>query len=202
MTRPIGAASGHGIQYKPLSNGSFTYGERGSDGWRYLYAAFKVRNVASNGDTYNASQNITFLAVDTGPSASAGETYAHTAVDVMLRFNGHEPDNAENLAKKIIPTGRVALNNAGELESFGPDVLQVFSEDEVQAFEDKLSIYTDVNDIFPYGFIVRSPEVTPGSRSLPSLSGDPRPIEEQYDGIVTFAFKIPLQAVANEDPLK
>src|SRR5699024_2056958 len=59
-----------------------------------------------------------------------------------------------------------------------------------------------VNDFFPWGFVVRSPGVTPNSRTLPDLTADARTGESQYDGVVTFAFKIPLEARANKDPFK
>ncbi|MFC6663463.1 hypothetical protein [Deinococcus multiflagellatus] len=36
-----------GIQLEPLANGSFTVGQRGAGGVRYLYASFRVRNATS-----------------------------------------------------------------------------------------------------------------------------------------------------------
>lgn len=48
--------------------------------------------------------------------------------------------------------------------------------------------------VFPYGFVVNNP-ATPGSRLLPD-----NPAPGQFDGVVTFAFKVPLQASDADDP--
>src|SRR5690606_18681610 len=51
-----------------------------------------------------------------------------------------------------------------------------------------------VADVFPYGFVVRRVD-DPTTRELPAS-----PAEDQFDGIVTFAYKVPLQATPADDP--
>src|SRR6185503_8438854 len=62
---PVAGADGS-VQLAPLASGSFTEGERGKGGERYLYATFKVRNATSGGTAYSTPRtNLTFLAVST-----------------------------------------------------------------------------------------------------------------------------------------
>src|SRR5690606_23378210 len=75
------------------------------------------------------------------------------------------------------------------------DVLQVITEAEAA---DILAIATaagtSVTDVFPYGFVVQNANDA-RSRTLPA-----NPEEGQFDGVVTFAFKVPLQTTPAEDP--
>lgn len=171
------------IQLAPLSAGSFTEGERGNGGERYLYATFDVRNAASDGTAYSTPlQNLTLLAVST-PSTIAG-----TAISKMNKFDGSAADPA--LALQLLPTGAVTQNPAtGDLASASPDVLQVLTEGEAASFPAPPSVTT----VFPYGFVVRN-SIEP--RRI--LQKDPRP--DQFDGIATFAFRVPLQASPADDP--
>src|SRR5690606_40074841 len=102
-------------------------------------------------------------------------------------FDGSEADSA--IAAQLVPTGAVMQATDNEIESRYPDVLQVFSEDEA---EEILDLATGaglaIDDVFPYGFVVRNPNDRT-SRTLPE-----NPVDDQFDGIVTFAYKVPLQA--------
>ena len=171
------------IQLAPSSTGSFTEGERGSGGERYLYATFNVRNATSDGTAYSTPlDNLTFLAIST-PSTIQG-----TAISQMNKFDGSAVDPA--IALQLLPTGAVMQNPAtGERSSAMPDVLQVFTEAEAASFPAPPNVTT----VLPYGFVVRNP-----LEPRRVLRADPRP--DQFDGIVTFAFRIPLQASPSDDP--
>jgi hypothetical protein len=71
-----------------------------------------------------------------------------------------------------------------------PDVLQLLTEPEAAA----ITAPAGVRSVFPYGFVVRNP-ATSDSRTLPAS-----PAAGQFDGVVTFAFKVPLQASPAADP--
>jgi hypothetical protein len=172
------------IQLEPLSTGSFTEGDRNNGGVRYVWATYRVRNARKDGTPYETPrQNLTFLAVDTD------STIGLTAVSQLHRFDGTAADSA--IAAQILPTGAVTRDLlTGAVVSAGPDVLQVLTEEEVEA----LTRPAGVLDVFPYGFVVRrAGDAT--TRTLPA-----NPAEDQFDGIVTFAFKVPLQANASADP--
>lgn len=184
------------IALEPFSNGSFTDGTRGSGGVRYIYATFKVRNADASGNAYgNARHNLTFMAVDTDNMAAAGETFGITTISSLRLFNGTllTGTDAVTIAGQTLPTGGAAFRNIdGTIATQFPDVLQVFSEATVGAITTPTGV-----EVLPYGFITRSPAVTPGSRTLPA-----GPMPGQFDGIVTFAFKVPLQTQANQDPFE
>ncbi|HEX7051068.1 MAG TPA: hypothetical protein VF188_12745, partial [Longimicrobiales bacterium] len=176
------------IQLEPLSTGSFTDGVRGSGGVRYLYATYRVRNAPDGGGAgYNTERrNLTFYAVDTDG------TIDQTAVSVLELFNGDAADPA--LAAQLIPTGAAAKDpGTNTIESVEPDVLQVLTEAEADAIQ-ALADPAGVTDVFPYGFVVQNAG-DPTSRTLPA-----NPAPGQFDGVVTFAFKVPLQADPAADP--
>lgn len=178
------------IQMESVSNGSFTYGTRGSGGVRYFFATFKVRNANADGEIYtNVRHNLTFLAVDTD------QTYGITAISTLRLFDGTELTGAgaQAIAAGIFPTGAARLYFDGSVQPNFVDALQVYTESQIAAFTPPSS----VNNIFPYGFITRSPNTTSFTRHLPGF-----PAPDQFDGRVTFAFKIPLQAQANQDPFE
>ena len=182
-----GADGGDGtIQLEPVSTGSFTVGTRVTGGYRYVYAAYRVRNAQADGTPYETPRkNLTFYAVDTDG------TIGKTAVSSLRRFDGGAAD--PDLAAQLIPTGAVVRNPQSlEIEPAGPDVLQVLTETEAETI---LSLAGEgVVDVFPYGFVVRNPS-DPTCRTLL-----PDPSPGQFDGVVTFTFKVPLQASAADDP--
>ncbi len=179
--------SGDGtIQLQPVATGSFTDGARGTDGVRYIYATFRVRNAQTDGTAYDSPrQNLTFLA------AAHASTLEETAISSLLRFDGSPA--AAGVATTMVPTGSVrrAAGDAG-IEPHTAGILQVLTE--AEAAEVLAFAPAGVTTVFPYGFVVDNPS-TPGSRSLPE-----NPAVDQFDGLVTFAFKVPLQATAAGDP--
>jgi hypothetical protein len=180
---PVSGGDGT-IQLEPVATGSFTDGERGAGGVRYLYATFRVRNAQSDGTAYaTARTNLTFLGV------ASASTLSTTAIKSMKRFDGSDAE--ASIAADFIPTGGVSRNAAtGTMEPNGADVLQVITEAEAGAVSAPASVTT----VFPYGFVVRNPSASDG-RTLPA-----NPAAGQLDGVVTFAYKVPLQPTATEDP--
>lgn len=180
-------ASGNGtIQLEPVATGSFTDGDREDGGVRYLYATFRVRNAQTDGTPYDTPRNnLTFLAV-----ADDG-TLEETAFSSLLRFDGSPAD--AGIAQAILPTGSVqrAVDRVAVVPN-GAGVLQVVTEAEAATILAEAP--EGVTTVFPYGFVVSNPG-TPGSRTLAA-----NPAAEQFDGLVTFAFKVPLQATATDDP--
>src|SRR5690606_34140460 len=173
---PVPGGVGDGtIQLEPVSTGSFTVGARGEGGQRYMYATFRVRNASSDGTPYvTPRENLTFLAVST-----AG-TVAGTAIADLRRFDGSPA--ASSLALEMLPTGAVEQDRSGAVSPRFPDVLQVFTEAEVTAF----TAPPAVTSVLPYGFVASNPS-SATDRTLP---GEPAPSE--FDGVVTFAFRVPL----------
>ena len=173
-----GAGTANGtLQLEQVTTGSFTEGTRGVDGQRYMYATFRVRNAQSDGTPYDTPRrNVTFVAVSTATSLPG------TPVSVMRRFDGSEADAA--IAPLVVPTGAVALGDSLQMRSLRPDVLQAFTEAEVAA----IPVPAAVTNVFPYGFVVSNPN-DGASRGLPA-----NPAPNQFDGLVTFAFRVPMQA--------
>lgn len=172
-----------GIQLESLSNGSFTLGQRGAGGMRYLYATFRVRNAAQNGTPYaSARNNLTLVA------ASTPSTIGETALGNLTRFDGSAADPA--IAPTILPTHAMTLDRLNDRPTplNGAEDLQVFAEQEVSA------VPAGAVRLFPYGFVVRN-RTTPGSRTLGAS-----PTANQFDGVVTLAVKVPLQAAVADDP--
>lgn len=173
------------IQLELHSTGSFTDGERGNGGYRYLWATYRVRNAQSDGTPYDTPRrNLTFYAV--GTTGTIGQT----AVSRLKRFDGSAAD--PTLASAFVPTGAAIQDSDGAIAPRFPDVLQVVTEEEADAIRDLAG--EGVTEIFPYGFVVRRVGST-STRELPA-----NPAEDQFDGIVTFAFKVPLQASPSDDP--
>ncbi|MFW6079544.1 MAG: FG-GAP repeat domain-containing protein, partial [Gemmatimonadota bacterium] len=172
------------IQIEPLATGSFTDGERGAGGERYMFATYRVRNAESDGTAYDTDRtNLTFLAVDTDGTIDV------TAVSRLERFDGSAA--ATSIASELMPTGAVVKDPTDNtIAAAAPDVLQALTEAEAAA----VTAPADVDDVFPYGFVVRNPN-DPSSRTLPAS-----PAADQFDGLVTFAFRVPLQATSSDDP--
>jgi len=183
-TLPDTSATVNGtVQMSPVSTASFTWGTRTGGGYRYVSATYQVRNASDSGVAYgDARTNLTFLAVNT-PSTLSG-----TAISVLRRFDNSSA--AAGLATSVLPTGWADLSSTATLTSRAPDVLQVYTEAEAGA----LTVPADVTSILPYGFVVSNPS-TSSSRTLAANPGT-----SQYDGLVTFAFKVPLQSSATDDP--
>jgi hypothetical protein len=176
------------LQLELLATGSFTDGARGSGGYRYLWATYRVRNAQKDGTAYDTPrQNLTLYAVDTDG------TIGETAISQLELFDGTPADPA--IANQLLPTGAVAkYPGSNTIEATDPDVLQLVTETVADAVEAAASPSSAVVDVFPYGFVVRN-ATNPNDRTLAA-----NPAPDQFDGIVTFAFKVPLQATPAADP--
>ncbi|HZS59836.1 MAG TPA: VCBS repeat-containing protein [Gemmatimonadaceae bacterium] len=180
---PDGASGEGGIQIAPVSTGTFTVGARGAGGMRYFYATYQVRNANISGTAYTTPRtNLTFLAVGTNG------TIGGSAISQLFRFDGSLANTA--IAAQVTPTGMAHQNGGAGFVSSKPDVLQALSEADVAA----IAAPAGVTTIFPYAFVTSNPN-TSNSRTLPA-----NPAVGQFDGLVTFAFKYPLQATAADDP--
>jgi len=185
-----GAATVAGIVGEFLDGaGSFTYGAPGAPGsYRYLFATLTVRNAGVNSAgaevAYTTPRpNLTVIATAV-PSGFAGGI-AGTAFASPQKFDGTPADPA--IAAGIMPTGAVRQTLTGGITTHSPDVLQVFTEDELAP------LIAAGYDPFPYGYVVRHKTLT----NTRTLAANPGP--NQYDGLITFGIKIPLQANPADD---
>ncbi len=177
----LSSVPGGTIQLRRLSASAVDVGTRGAGGERYVQAVFEVRNADLAGTPYTTPrQNLTFV-----PVASSA-TLPGTPVRSFLKQDGTAADPA--LAQQLRPTGAVAADGAGGVVPQYADVLQALTEAEAQS----LSLVAGATP-FPYGFVTRYATQT-GTRELPAS-----PAAEQYDGRVTFAFRLPLAATADQD---
>ena len=170
-----------GLTFEQTSSSTFTEGTRGQGGQRYVSFTYRVRN--GTGAPLN---NLTVLLVSrsSGPATLSG-----TPLSSVRLFDGASAGAA--IASQIVPTGAVAMgSDLVTMEARYPDVLQALSEAEVAA----ITPPAGVTSIFPVGYVVRSRTSTI-NRTLPATS-DPN----QFDGVLTVAFRLPMQASATQDP--
>jgi hypothetical protein len=172
------------LQLERASAVTLDVGTRGAGGQRYVQAVFRVRNADASGTPYpTPRQNLTFV-----PVGTAG-TLPGTPVSVFLRQDGTPAD--PTLAQQLRPAGAVSLGASGTPTPQYPDVVQAFTEAEAAAW----TMPDGVVNRFPYGFVVRAAQPQATHRTLPAA-----PPAGQWDGRVTFAFRIPLAATAAHDP--
>lgn len=167
-----------GIALEVVSSTSFTEGTRGQGGQRYISVTYRVKNT-----TGAPLSNVTIIPV------TKATTIAGTPFSSLLLFNNTAA--SPTIAQNMVPTGAVFLGEDTRMRSQYPDVLQVFTEAEVAA----ITLPSGVTGIFPYGFVVRNPG-SPTSRTLPNATSP-----NDWGGLVTFAFRYPLQTPsAASDP--
>ncbi|HET7231941.1 MAG TPA: hypothetical protein VFJ16_18180 [Longimicrobium sp.] len=167
-----------GLSLEQVSTSAFTEGTRTGGGQRYLTTALRVRN-----GTAAALNNLTFMMVTTASSING------TPLSVIRKFDNTNAD--PSIAPQIAPTGVTVLgSDQVTMQSPYPDVLQVFTEAEVAA----ITPPAGVTGVFPYGYVVRNKN-TNANRTLPSAAAN----ANQYDGVFTVAFRVPLQASAAAD---
>ncbi len=174
-----------GLQLRFNSKGSFDVGVPGT-GTRYLHATYDVRNASFDGATPSSTprSNLTFIAVD----ATAPATIAGSAVRNLKRFDGSDAD--PSLATSIIPLhGMMSQGGVPTVNASLADFM-AFTEAEASS----LGAVADVTSVLPYGYVVRS-KLSAADRTLPA-----DPAAGQFDGQVTFAVKLPLQANPANDP--
>ncbi|GGK85769.1 hypothetical protein [Deinococcus radiotolerans] len=183
-----------GVQVRALSTSAFDVGTRGAGGQRYLSATFEVRNASyETAAAYpDARQNLTFFAV------SAASTLQGTAITRLTRFDGTAAD--PGVAPNILPTHGMEyspLKTAAVVTAQAAD-FQAFTEAEAdpQNWTQGAQVTASgVTSVFPYGFVVR--RASGVGRALPG-----NPAAGQFDGRVTFAYRLPLQATAAADPFE
>lgn len=166
-----------GIDIELVSSSTFTEGTRTTGGVRYVSYTYRVRNT-----TGGAINNVTLI-----PASTAG-TVAGTPFTQVLLFNGNNASAA--LAQSIVPTGSVYLGPDTRMRSKQPDVLQVFLEAEIAA----ITPAPEVTGLYPYGFVTSNPS-SAVNRILPNAAN-----ANDWGGLVTFAFRYPLQPTAEADP--
>jgi hypothetical protein len=169
--------AGAGLIFESVSTQTFTDGSRTAGGEKYVTFTYRARN-----GTGVALNNVTLLLV------ARSNTISGTPISTLKRVDGTNAPAA--VASQIVPTGAVIKSpDLVNVTSPYPDVLQVFTEAEVAA----ITKPADVLDIFPVGVMVRSKN-TNANRTLP-VPTDPN----QYDGLVTLSFRVPLQATTTQD---
>lgn len=166
-----------GFALEFVSSSVFTDGTRGQGGHRYISATYRVRNTTGAPVT-----NLTFIPV-TRPSTIAG-----TPFSTLQLFNGGAA--SATIATQMVPTGAVSLGEDGSMRARYPDVLQVFTEAEVAA----IALPAGTTGIFPYGFVTTNPDAA-NNRTIPNATGP-----NDWGGMVTFAFRYPMQATSTADP--
>lgn len=179
-----------GIEMDNTGNEILTYN---STNTRYVSTTFAVRNARYDGDTnlfdnirkhgkpYSVPhKNLTFIAAnsDQGPY----QTYGQTPIVYMQAVSGEVTDLSK--IRQVVPTAKVDILESGEIVPV-TDVLQVFTEGEISS-NNIPPLPDNINYLFPYGFVVRTQDVTPGSRKLRA-----DPSNSQFDGVVNFAYKLP-----------
>ena len=183
-TQPLGID----LDYQAAT--SVDVGGRGSGGMRYIDVIYKVRNAeycptSGSCPAYGtARSNLTLIAANVPGSING------TAIAGLFRFDGSPA--AAALATQVLPTHGMRFDRVGGgvLVDAGLESLQVFTEAEVAT----ITPYGTANYLYPYGYVVSNVR-NPGSRSLPA-----NPASNQFDGQLAFAFKLPLQATAADDP--
>lgn len=172
------SAVNSGITLEVLSSGSFTDGPRGQGGQRYISVTYRIRN--TTGAPLN---NVTFI-----PTTTAS-TIAGSPFTSLLLFNNTAA--SASIATQLVPTGAAFVGEDGRMRTRFPDVLQAFTEAEVAA----ISLPAGVTGIFPYGFVTSNPK-SANNRTIPNAASP-----NEWGGMVTFAFRYPLQSPsAANDP--
>jgi hypothetical protein len=153
-------------------------GSRTGGGQQYMSSHFRVRN--GTGASVN---NLIFLLVSTT------RTIPGTAIASLLKSDGTPADSS--IAQYMAPTGFVTLASDGmTMQAPYPDVIQVYADGEIAG----ISPPSGVTNIFPVGYVVRHKDPAATSRQIPSTTN-----ANQFDGEMTVAFRLPLQATPEAD---
>ncbi len=169
--------AGAGLVFEQVSSSSFTEGGRSDGGQRYVSFTYRVRN-----GTGAPLDNLTILLVE------KSGTVAGTALSSLRRFDGTAADPA--IAPLVVPTGAVAIgSDLVAMNALYPDVIQAYTEAEISA----VTPPSGVTNIFPVGYVVRSRNSN-ANRTLPHTANT-----NQFDGVLTLSFRLPLQATSAQD---
>jgi uncharacterized delta-60 repeat protein len=189
------------IQLKRISVNSFTVGVRPSatsvGGYRYVSFTFAVRNASETGVASSAPRsNLTIIPVSVSSGAHATlNSPMITPFSALGRFDGTAA--SPSIAQDVQPTHGSRFNQFNGLAQVNNDQadLQVFTEATMIGFVSLASTsWPSTHRPFPYGYVVRN-KYNPSNRILGA-----NPPEGQFDGLVTFGFKVPLQTTIAQDP--
>jgi uncharacterized delta-60 repeat protein len=197
-TKALTGYDGGFVQVKRISVNSFTVGARppALNGYRYVSFTYAVRNATGAGVASSVDRsNLTFIPVSI--SSGSGTTLnapLTTAVSGLGRFDGTAASSS--IAQEVQPTHGSRFNpltGTAKVNDEQAD-MQVFTESEISNLTLSSSGWPSTHTAFPYGFVVRNKYNTE-NRTLRA-----NPVVDQFDGLVTFGFKVPLQADVTQDP--
>lgn len=181
---PVSAGSSAGIQLRGAARGLVDVG-----GTRWLSATFDVRNAGTDSVAYGVShRNLTFVAV------SSAATIAQTPLTLLQRFDGSGYADAaqrDQIARGILPTHAMGYQGGSLRPQEGMTDFQALRESEVAPLG-SASLHP-----LAYGFVVRCVQSCADGRTLSA-----NPAAGQFDGRVTFAVKLPLQASSADNPFR
>lgn len=150
----------------------------GDSSSRYVAATFAVRNAGSGTPLFDqASDNLTFVAVST-PNTQAG-----TDVSAVLQADGTRETAA--FAPQVVPTDVMVLTGDGTLATLMPAVHVALSD----SVNSATALPSDASRLLPFGFLVR------GRTDFNGMPVTTVP----FDGLVSFAFRLPNAAVEAND---
>ena len=181
-----------GLDVQQTSASTVDIGKPGA-GERYFTVVYQVRNAqfcktpGTCTPYATASHNLSLVAANIPGSIN------NTAIGNISLYDGSSTSTTQALATSLLPTHGMQFDTgtgAGVMVQPGLESLQVFTEDEVAAIPRD----PGATDLFPYGYVVGNVH-TPGSRSLPA-----NPAANQWDGEVSFSFKLPLQSDNKQNP--
>lgn len=169
------ATSGAGnldtITVEPLVTAEFTDMPAGGPAFRFVRATFGLHNVRGN---------VSFVALRTA------NTIADTPVRFIQRADGSAV--ADALAQQVTPTGLFAVNAEGQLVSIGSNVLTTLTDDDTR----RTGLPTGAAGVFLYSF-----PVLPFSAFA---SENDSSNAQAFDGVVTFAYRLPIAPTATDNP--
>jgi hypothetical protein len=160
------------VQVEVIATGVFTHRPPGGQVTRFFRATFGVRNGAAQTPVFDPTrENLTFVAVRT----------ANTIPDTPVRLFERRDQTAASgaVARLLEPTALAAVDADGNLVTVVPETLRELRSSQMRA----MALPSGAEALFPYGFAVLR---------APRGSG--------FDAVVTFAFRIPEQASALDNP--
>lgn len=170
------------VQMQLIASGEFTQSPPGDVKTRFLRATFGLRNAGDSAVFDPSRENLSFVALRTA------NTLANSPVRRFQLANGSPASSA--LALQLLPTELSAIDADGNLITLASDVEAALSDDDVK----KTALPAGASGIVPYSFVVRRLPLTADSGAS-VLSG-----QSSFDGEATFAFRLPVQPNAADNP--
>lgn len=166
------------VAFRLIAVSEFAFEPADSAPVRFIRATFAVRNAATGTPLFDPTRhNLTFVAVTT-PNTIVG-----TPVRLLLQANG-TPASA-TIAQQLVPTNITAITAEGTLTTIPPPIFVTLPDSVLSA----IPLPTDASRLLPYGFLVRG---LADFNGLVDINGP-------ADGVVSFAFRLPLQTPATSD---